>query len=71
MHYYKWLKDFVEAGKGRRCGDVKREVTSDEVNQLGGEKYERLKQLVTELSLENLTLKRSQTFSTVQCHHRT
>jgi len=65
------LKDFVEAGKERLCGDVKREATSDEVNQLGGGKYERLKRLVTDLSLENLALKRSQSFSTVQCHHRT
>jgi hypothetical protein len=61
----------VQAGKGRLCGDVKREATSDEVNQLEGGKYERLEQLVTDLSLENLTLKRSQSLSTVQCHHRT
>jgi transposase len=57
--YYKWLKDFMEAGKGRLRGDAKREATSDEVIQLRGEN-ERLKQLVAELSLENLTLKKSQ-----------
>jgi transposase len=57
--YYKWLKDFMEAGKGRLRGDTKREATSDEVTQLRGEN-ERLKQLVADLSLENLTLKKSQ-----------
>ena len=32
--YYKWLKDFMEAGKGRIRGDTKREATSEEVRQL-------------------------------------
>jgi transposase len=57
--YYKWLKDFMEAGKGRLRGDARREATSDEVTQLRGEN-ERLKLLVADLSLENLTLKKSQ-----------
>jgi transposase len=57
--YYKWLKDFMEAGKGRLRGDAQRETTSDEVTHLRGEN-ERLKQLVADLSLENLTLKKSQ-----------
>jgi transposase len=57
--YYKWLKDFMEAGKGRLRGDARREATSDEVTQLRGEN-ERLKQLVADLSLENVTLKKSQ-----------
>ena len=39
-------------------GDTKREATSEEVRQLG-EENERLKQLVAELSLANLTLKKS------------
>ena len=56
--YYKWLKDFMEAGKGRMRGDTKREATSEEVRQLR-EENERLKQLVAELSLANLTLKKS------------
>lgn len=56
--YYKWLKDFMEAGKARLRGDSKREATSEEVNQLRQEN-ERLKQLVAELSLTNLTLKKS------------
>jgi transposase len=32
--YHKWLKDFLEAGKGRLCGDTRREATSEEVRQL-------------------------------------
>jgi len=48
----------MEAGKGRMRGDRKREVTSEEVRQLR-EENERLKQLVAELSLANLTLKKS------------
>ena len=36
--YYKWLKGFMEAGKGRLRGDAKREATSDEVTQLRGER---------------------------------
>jgi len=57
--YYKWLKDFMEAGKGRLRGDARREASSDEVTQLRSEN-ERLKQLVADLSLENLALKKSQ-----------
>jgi transposase len=57
--YYRWLKDFMEAGKGRLRGDARREASSDEVTHLRGEN-ERLKQLVADLSLENLALKKSQ-----------
>jgi transposase len=57
--YYKWLKEFMEAGKGRLRGDARREASSDEVTHLRGEN-ERLKLLVADLSLENLTLKKSQ-----------
>lgn len=55
---YKWLKDFMEAGKGRTRRDTKREAISEEVRQLR-EENELLKQLVAELSLANLTLKKS------------
>lgn len=51
----KWLKDFMEAGKNRLRGDTKREATSEEVEQLRQEN-ERLKQLVADLSLANMTL---------------
>ena len=57
--YYKWLKDFMEAGKGRMRGDALREATSDEVKALQQEN-ERLKQLVADLSVANMLLKKSQ-----------
>lgn len=57
--YYKWLKDFMEAGKKRLRGDTQREANREEVEQLRQEN-ERLKQLVADLSLANMTLKKSQ-----------
>ena len=32
--YYRWSKEFLEAGKKRLSGDTAREATSDEVKQL-------------------------------------
>ena len=49
--YYNWSKDFLEAGKRRLAGDIKREATTSEVHYLKNENNE-LKQLVAELSLE-------------------
>ena len=57
--YYKWLKDFMEAGKARMRGDTLREATSDEVKALRQEN-ERLKQLVADLRVANMLLKKSQ-----------
>jgi putative transposase len=34
--YYRWSKDFLEAGKKRLAGDIAREATSDEVKGLRG-----------------------------------
>jgi transposase InsO family protein/transposase-like protein len=56
--YYKWLKDFMEAGKARLRGDTLREATSDEVKSLRQEN-ERLKHLVADLSVANLLLKKA------------
>ena len=56
--YYKWLKDFMEAGKGRLKGDSLREASRAEVQSLQREN-ERLKELVAQLSVENLVLKKS------------
>lgn len=56
--YYKWLKEFMEAGKARLRGDSLREATTQEVQGLRSENG-RLKQLVAELSLSNMTLKKS------------
>jgi transposase len=56
--YYRWSKDFLEAGKKRLEGDIVREANSEEVNGLKSEN-EQLKQLVAELSLRNRVLKKS------------
>jgi transposase len=58
--YYRWSKDFLEAGKKRLQGDTTREATSSEVTDLRQEN-EQLKQLVAELSLDNRLLKKSMT----------
>ena len=56
--YYKWLKDFMEAGKARLKGDTVRDATRAEVEALRRES-ERLKELVAQLSVENLVFKKS------------
>ena len=56
--YYKWSKEFLEAGKQRLAGNTNRQATSDEVKQLHRE-MEQLKLLVAELSLKNRVLKNS------------
>lgn len=56
--YYRWSKEFLEAGKKRLAGDTTREATAPEVNSMKTEN-EALKQLVAELSLENRLLKKS------------
>ncbi len=58
--YYKWSKEFLEAGKARLTGDTKREATSSEVTGLRQEN-EQLKQVVAELLLKNRALKKSAT----------
>ena len=58
--YYRWSKDFLEAGKKRLAGDTAREATSSEVGDLRSEN-DQLKQLVAELSLKNRLLKKSLT----------
>lgn len=56
--YYRWSKEFLEAGKKRLAGDTTREATAPEVQTIKSEN-EALKQLVAELSLENRALKKS------------
>jgi len=58
--YYRWSKDFLEAGKSRLAGDFKREATTGEVHHLKNENMD-LKQLVAELSLEVRKFKKSLT----------
>ena len=35
--YYKWSKDFMEAGKSRLAGDTKREASREDVSELRSE----------------------------------
>lgn len=56
--YYKWSKEFLEAGKKRLNGDIVREATSPEVKELRAEN-EDLKQVVAELTLKTRMLKKS------------
>ena len=56
--YYRWSKDFLEAGKKRLAGDTVRAATSDEVNDLRREAMA-LKEVVADLTLENRVLKKA------------
>ena len=58
--YYRWSKEFLEAGKKRLAGDTARAATSDEVRDLRRE-ASALKEVVAELTLENRLLKKSVT----------
>ena len=58
--YYRWSKEFLEAGKKRLAGDTARAATSDEVKDLRRE-ASALKEVVAELTLENRLLKKSLT----------
>jgi len=56
--YYKWSKEFLEAGKQRLSGDTKREADRQEVKEMRNEN-EQLKVVVAELTLRNRNLKKS------------
>lgn len=56
--YYRWSKDFLEAGKKRLAGDTARAATSDEVQLLRRE-AKALKEAVADLTLENRVLKKN------------
>jgi len=56
--YYKWSKEFLEAGKQRLVGDTKREADNQEVEAMRSEN-EQLKAVVAELLLKNRNLKKS------------
>ena len=58
--YYKWSKEFLEAGKRRLSGDAERQATSPEVKDLRSEALA-LKECVADLTLENRLLKKSMT----------
>jgi transposase len=56
--YYRWSKEFLEAGKKRLAGDTVREAGSDEVKALRFESMQ-LKEALAEAILENRVLKKS------------
>ena len=58
--YYKWSKDFMEAGKRHLAGDTARAATTDEVKDLRREARD-LKEVVAEQTLELRLLKKSMT----------
>ena len=58
--YYRWSKEFLEAGKKRLAGDTARAATTDEVKELRRE-ASALKEAVADLTLENRLLKKSVT----------
>jgi len=56
--YYKWSKEFMEAGKQRLAGNTKRQADSTEVKDLRKQNNQ-LKELVAELAVKNKVLKKS------------
>ena len=56
--YYRWSKEFLEAGKNRLAGDTAREANSDEVKSLRREAAH-LKEALAETVLENRLLKKA------------
>lgn len=56
--YYRWSKEFLEAGKKRLAGDTAREASSGEVKALRAEARD-LKEALAEQILENRLLKKS------------
>jgi len=56
--YYKWSKDFMEAGKKRLAGDIVRQANTSEVKSLRSEaRY--MKEVIAEQTLELRLLKKS------------
>jgi transposase len=58
--YYRWSKEFLEAGKKRLAGDTAREANGDEVRELRSEAAQ-LKEALAETLLENRLLKKAPT----------
>jgi transposase len=56
--YYKWSKDFMEAGKKRLAGDITRQANTSEVKDLRSE-ARNMKEVIAEQTLELRLLKKS------------
>ena len=58
MTYYKWSKEFLDAGKNGLTLETKRNATSDEVKNLKLENSD-LRRAAAEQMFENIRLKKS------------
>jgi transposase-like protein len=67
--YYRWSKDFLEAGKKRLAGDTTREAGSDEVKGFRIEARQ-LKEALAEVTLENRLFKKKGDSASQRCKHR-
>ncbi len=56
--YYRWPKEFLEAGKKRLAGDIVRQTSTDEVRILRTE-ARALKETLADLLMENRLLKKT------------
>lgn len=56
--YYKWSKDFLDAGKNGLTLEIKRNATSEEVRTLKSENSD-LRRAISDGVLENIRLKKS------------
>ena len=56
--YYKWSKDFLDAGKNGLTLSIRRDATTDEVRQLR-EENDSLKKAVADLMLDVIRYKKS------------
>ena len=56
--YYKWSKDFLDAGKNGLTLSTRRDATTDEVRQLR-EENDSLKKAVADLTLDVIRYKKS------------
>jgi len=56
--YYKWSKDFLDAGKNSLTPSIRRDATTDEVRQLR-EENDSLKKAVADLMLDVIRYKKS------------
>ena len=56
--FYRWNKEFLEAGKKRLAGDTTREATSSEVEDLRKEN-QKLKELLADMMLRHDIVKKS------------
>ena len=67
--YYKWNKEFIEAGKARLDGDIVREATSDEVKELRQENI-RLKEALADLVVRYDVIKNLKLIEQIPCMNR-